>query len=283
MPSYVTPKKNTAFRCYVSLASQSSTHIMQSNPTLASGDVKVSTDGGALANLTTLPSVAPASSKLVQVDLSASEMNGDNIMVIFSDQAGSEWDDLVLLIQTTARQIDDLAYPATSGRSLAVDTSGQVTIGAVANDAITAAAIATDAIGSNELASSAVTKIQTGLPLATDYTAIRAAKLDNLDVAVSSRGTGDATAANQTTINNNVLALPSANANADALLDRASGVETNRTLRQSLRLILAALSGKLSGAATTTVTIRDTNDSKDRITATVDSDGNRTAVSYDVS
>jgi len=124
MASQVPPKKNSAFTFYVSLASQSSTHTMQSNPTLAAGDVKVSTDGGALANITTLPVVTPASSKLVKVDLSASEMNGDNVTVIFSDAAGAEWDDLVINLQTATRQIDDLAYPATSGRSLAVDTSG---------------------------------------------------------------------------------------------------------------------------------------------------------------
>ena len=50
------------------------------------------------------------------------------------------------------------------------------------------------------------------------------------------------------------------------------------TPEESLRLILAALVGKLSGAATTTVTIRDAADTKNRIVATVDDDGNRSAV-----
>jgi hypothetical protein len=70
---------------------------------------------------------------------------------------------------------------------------------------------------------------------------------------------------------------------ATALLDLAAGVETGITLRQALRLILSAVAGKLSGAATTTVLIRDTNDSKNRITATVDADGNRTAITLDAS
>lgn len=60
-------------------------------------------------------------------------------------------------------------------------------------------------------------------------------------------------------------------------------VETGFSLKQSLRLILAALSGKLSGAPGTTITIRDVNDTKNRIIATVDADGNRTAVTTDVS
>ena len=77
------------------------------------------------------------------------------------------------------------------------------------------------------------------------------------------------------------LSIPTANANADALLDRAAGVETNRTLRQALRIMLAATAGKASGLETTTAVYRDTNDTKDRITATVDADGNRSAVTLD--
>lgn len=72
--------------------------------------------------------------------------------------------------------------------------------------------------------------------------------------------------------------IPTATQNADALLDRAAGVETGVTPRQGFRLMLAALAGKLSGAATTTITVRDTNDTTDRIVATVDAAGNRSAL-----
>lgn len=75
--------------------------------------------------------------------------------------------------------------------------------------------------------------------------------------------------------------VPTANANADALLDRAAGVETGWTFRQAMRIILAALGGKADGAATATMHYRDMADSKNRITATVDADGNRTAVTRD--
>lgn len=131
MTTYFPPKKNTAFVMYVSLVSQANTKIMQASATIAAGDFKVSIDGGALANLTTLPSVAPAASKMVLISLSTSEMNGDNITIICSDVAGAEWCDLVINLQTTARQIDDLAYPATSGRSMVVDASGLVDANAV--------------------------------------------------------------------------------------------------------------------------------------------------------
>ena len=75
---------------------------------------------------------------------------------------------------------------------------------------------------------------------------------------------------------------PSADDIAFTLLDGFE-IETGLTLRQALRLISAALAGKVSGAGTTTITIRDTNDTKDRIVATVDANGNRTAVTRDVS
>ena len=69
--------------------------------------------------------------------------------------------------------------------------------------------------------------------------------------------------------------------NEATTLDEANGAETSLTIRQALRLVLAATAGKLSGAATTTITIRNVGDTKDRITATVDTSGNRTAVTTD--
>ena len=78
--------------------------------------------------------------------------------------------------------------------------------------------------------------------------------------------------------------IPTAVENADALLDRANAIETGLTLRQAHRLEVAAAAGKVSGAATTTVVLRNAvADSKARITATVDADGNRSAVTTDVS
>jgi len=66
----------------------------------------------------------------------------------------------------------------------------------------------------------------------------------------------------------------------DDILDEA--VEGTRTMRQMLRGFASALLSKLSGAATSTVTIRDIDDTKNRVTATVDASGNRSAVTLDL-
>lgn len=66
------------------------------------------------------------------------------------------------------------------------------------------------------------------------------------------------------------------------LLDEED-IETGLTMRQALRLITAAVGGEVSGGGTTTITFRNAvADSADRIVATVDVNGNRTAISYDL-
>jgi hypothetical protein len=66
---------------------------------------------------------------------------------------------------------------------------------------------------------------------------------------------------------------------ADAVMART--VEGTLTLTQALRLMNATLFGKLSGADTDTVHIRDLADSKDRVVASVDASGNRSSVTID--
>jgi hypothetical protein len=151
MATYVPPKRGVALELWVGLASQADTKLLQANPTLAAGDVKVSKDGGALANLATLPTVTPAAGKIVKVSLSAAEMTADNVTVVFSDAAGAEWCDLVLNVQTAARQVDDLAFPNISGRGIDVSAGGDV-------DAAVAS-IATDALAAGAVAAAAANKI----------------------------------------------------------------------------------------------------------------------------
>ena len=108
MTSYVTPKKNSAFIQYIGLASTAAGGF-QTNPTIAAGDIQISKDGGAFANPATLPVVTPAGGKAVKISLSAAEMNADNIVILCSDAAGNEWQDVLHTLQTSAQQMDDLA------------------------------------------------------------------------------------------------------------------------------------------------------------------------------
>lgn len=130
MTTYVPAKKNTAYITYVGLVSQANPSIMQVNPTLASGDVKIAIDDGAPANLATLPVVDADFTKRVKVSLSAAEMNGDNISIIFSDAAGDEWCDLILNIQTAVNQIDDIPSAATIATAVLDGTVDEATVGA---------------------------------------------------------------------------------------------------------------------------------------------------------
>lgn len=100
-------KKATAYTFFVGLVDQANTKLLKANPTLAAGDVKVSKDGGAFANLTTLPTVTPAAGAAVQVSLSSTEMNADNVVVLFSDAAGAEWCDQLISINTSSKTLDD--------------------------------------------------------------------------------------------------------------------------------------------------------------------------------
>jgi hypothetical protein len=135
--------------------------------------------------------------------------------------------------------------------SVTGNVGGNVTgsVGSVATGGIAAASFAAGAIDNAAIAASAIGASE----IAAD--AITAAKI--------ATGAIDADA----------LAADA----VDAILDETIG-DGSITMRQALRVTVAALAGKLSGAATTTVTIRNTADSADVVVATVDANGNRTAV-----
>ncbi len=65
----------------------------------------------------------------------------------------------------------------------------------------------------------------------------------------------------------------------DEILDEV--VEGTITLRQAMRIFLSALAGKSAGGGTVTLTFQNNADTAPRITATVDANGNRTAMTLD--
>lgn len=97
------PVRAEDFEFSVCLEDMQNPGSFKANPTLASGDVTISKDDGAFANLATLPTVAPASGVAVQVELTGTEMTADKVVIVFSDQTSpKEWADFAVCILTTA-------------------------------------------------------------------------------------------------------------------------------------------------------------------------------------
>ncbi len=77
----------------------------KATPTLASGDVKIEKDGGAAANLATLPTVEPAAGTSISISFSAAEMQCEQAVVTFIDAAGAEWNDDTIHIFTVGNTL----------------------------------------------------------------------------------------------------------------------------------------------------------------------------------
>lgn len=96
------PVKGEDFQVIIQLEDFASPGRFKANPTIAAGDFQISKDGGAFANLATLPVVSPALGRSILIALSAAEMTADVVTVQCVDQtATAEWSDYSLTILTT--------------------------------------------------------------------------------------------------------------------------------------------------------------------------------------
>jgi len=103
-------KKNTAYTYEIGLVDTSDTNSFKPSPTIAAGDFKISKDGGAEANLATLPTV---SNSTVTIALSADETNCDRFTITGIDQtATKEWGDYKQHFKTATRRLDEYATQA---------------------------------------------------------------------------------------------------------------------------------------------------------------------------
>lgn len=173
----------------------------------------------------------------------------------------------------------NIATPAaTMDHGVLVDTvSTLTTLPAIPNNWLTAAGIAAAAL--NGKGDWMVSYVQpTGFLAATfpgsvasptNITAASGVALTAAyDLAKTASQAGDAMA----------LTVAERNATADALLDRANGIETGITLRKALRGIAAACFGDAAGFGGGSATYKATDGSKVRITATLLGSGNKTIV-----
>lgn len=286
--------------------------------TPAAGDVKISKDGGAAANVTNLPvAKAMGNTATWEIVLTATEMQAARIAITIADAATKVVEDDGLVVETyghaSAQHEFDLdaasvaqtgdAYALTNSRLPAALVSGRMdsSIGAVASGVIAAASFAAGALDAVwSTASRTLTAFGFSVTVGTNN--------DKTGYALSSAGVQaiwDALTSALTTVGSvgkriadNLDATISSRAAtgaamtltsgerdaiADAKFDRANGVETGMTERQALRGITSALFGKASGAGTSTEVLRNAvADTKARVTYTVDASGNRTAVATDL-
>lgn len=160
----------------------------------------------------------------------------------------------------------------TAGAS--VSATGQLVVSGSAS--ITAAGAITANVFAARVASATVTAAATvtGTAKALGFMSASIAGVGSVSATRYARGTLAAAITPFTDLSPQTLATQ--------ILD-AEDIESSMSVRQALRLIAAATAGKVSGASGTTITIRSAvADNKDRIIATVDSAGNRTALEYDL-
>lgn len=128
------PQRGRAYEFSLTLVSVT-TGLLLASPPLAAGDFTRSLDHGAFAALATLPTVAPAGSALVRVQLTATEMTANQVDLLAHDPDGV-WEDVHVQIQPT------LTLGTDSRVLLSSDAQPALTL---ATGAITAAQLALDA------------------------------------------------------------------------------------------------------------------------------------------
>ncbi len=261
------PQKNVAFRVTFP--------ILDADGDLVTGatglDSEVSKDGGTFADVTAEATEIATSSGVYYLDLTSTEMNADTVAIIVkTSSVGAKTTTIVLYpeeagdIRVNVTQFGSTNGTFSGGRPEVNTTHAAGT--AWGSGAITAGSIGADAFTAAKFAADVTTELQSGLATASAVSTLQTSVDDvptNAELATA------------------LDPLPTAAENAAALMDLSNGIETSITPRQAMRLMLAAMAGKVSGAGTTTVVIRNVGDSKDRITATVDADGNRSAVTTD--
>lgn len=175
---------------------------------------------------------------------------------------------------------------AASGCAVSSIGNDVITAASIANAAIDAATFATGAIDAAALAADAGTEIGTAV-WATAARTLTALDEDSttIDLDGHIRSAVGLASANLDTqlgtlaVPGDAMALNSAA--VDAIYNEV--VDCPYTVRELLRGFASALLAKCSGLDTTTAVFRDLDDTKDRIEATVDEYGNRSAVTLDLS
>jgi hypothetical protein len=226
---------------------------LKTDATSATHDIKIMKDEGAEADTTADAFVDEGQG--YSLALTATEMQAARIVLYIVDQSGPQvWLDKCLIIETygnaSAQHIFDLG---TATQNVNVASIDNIDFGATMKASI------------NTEVDNALNTAIPGGPTADSINE----RIVAIDTDLPNIHTHASNADTQTV----------ASVIGDAVLDEP--VEGVLTLRKVTNIQTAALAGKASGGGTATIKFRDQADTKDRITATVDATGNRTAVTAD--
>ena len=262
------PLKNTnmtlALRMY-----NATTGLPWSNGTLANLTYYVSTDGATAAPSSDTPVQIATNSSMTYCNLTASEMNGTLIAVwATADNAISDG----LPLYPTNAGADIPVSPADG--SIANATFASSTLGLT----ITAVGSVTGSVGSVTGSVGSVTG-NVGGNVVGSVASVTGNVGGNVvgSVASVTGNVGGNVVGSVASVTSNVTL---SNTTLGYIFTIASGVEANLTLGHALQDIWAFTAGKASGGNSTTITFRNYDDTKNRISATVDSNGNRTAMTH---
>lgn len=272
-------KQSTARNLHVFMTDSSDHVTGKTGLTLT---IKASKDGAAFATIT--PTVTELESGWYSLALTTTHTNTLGDFSLHVTSSGADPTDLVRQVvsllpgdavtlsgdfTSTMKTSIGTAVAASAVASVTGNVGGNV-VGSVAS--VTARVTAnTDQLAGQTVTAAAGVTFPTSVASPTNITAASGVALTSAyDPAKTAAQAGDA------------MALTSGERTTLAGVVWASVIEGTTTALQMMRGFAAALLGKASGLATSTAKFRDTGDSKDRISATVDADGNRSAVTLDL-
>jgi spore maturation protein SpmB len=254
----------------------STDYALTADWTPAAGDVKVSKDGGAFANITTLPTFI-ASAAALNWTLSAAETEATEVVIQVIDSATKAVQDQFFRLQTTkaaalqvgvpqaAQSAGDTAITLDATAAAQTDFYKGSVVAIISGDGANQARIITAYNGTSKVAT-----IDRGWDVALTTGGTRSV------FAVFPQGLNQPLTSGQTT-----SAVPTTAQIATEIFDTQT-VEAGMTFRGALRLMGAVLVGRRSGTGSgTEVFNAAVTNAKARVTGTIDGNGNRTNVTTD--
>ena len=267
------------FRAPIVKAGSTNYAIVGTDWTPAAGDVKISKDGGAFANIATLPSTVTLSGSAAwSWTLSAAETEATEVVIQVIDQDVTKViQDQFFRLQTTkaaalqvgvpqaAQSAGDTAITLDATAAAQTDFYKGSVVTIISGDGANQARIITAYNGTTKVAT-----IDRGWDVAITIGGTRSV------FAVFPQGLNQPLTSAQTT-----SAVPTTAQIATEIFDTQT-VEAGMTFRGALRLMGAVLMGRRSGTGSgTEVFNAAVTNAKPRVTATIDGNGNRTNVTTD--